>query len=570
MEATSFDFWMFAAGLGIFLFGMHHLEQGLKGLTGKAFRKLLRRFTNKSWKGIITGTVVTAILQSSSMVTLLVLAFLGGGMIGLKNSLGVVLGANLGTTFTAWMVAALGFKMNIADFSFPFLAVGILSYLFFNSRPFLKSLGGFLVGFGLLFLGLDYMKDSIESIAAQLDLTEIASYGLWAFLLVGIVVTALLQSSSALIVIILSALNAQLIDIYQAVAMVIGANIGTTATMIIGSLGGTADKKRLALAHLIFNLVAGISIFFLIEELVNFTYSIFGISDPLMELVLLNTLLNLFGILMFYPFLKPFTKFLKSLFSKAVPQGETLFVKNIPPEVPDVAINALDKELNQIFLYTEEFILDCFQLGVRDKNRESQWKRIFSSATNLTRKYEKIKRLEDELTLYYAQLQEKNLSIEEARQLTASMMGLRSMIYGAKDIKDVMHNIRFILDSDDKLGTEILKRLSNHMSFRLKEIREFIFAGEVDPELQASLPTEWLKENESFYNETISYLYEHLTHRGKNTVPVSTLTNVIKQSHSALDNLCSSIIYWKLEKGTTLDNSETVKARPEVENQVNS
>ncbi|MDR9455904.1 MAG: Na/Pi symporter [Salegentibacter sp.] len=570
MEATSFDFWMFAAGLGIFLFGMHHLEQGLKGLTGKAFRKLLQRFTNKSWKGIITGTVVTAILQSSSMVTLLVLAFLGGGMIGLKNSLGVVLGANLGTTFTAWMVAALGFKMNIADFSFPFLAVGILSYLFLNSRPVLKSLGGFLVGFGLLFLGLDFMKDSIESIANQVDMTEIAYYGLWAFLLAGIVITALLQSSSALIVIILSALNAQLIDIFQAVAMIIGANIGTTATMIIGSLGGTADKKRLAVAHLIFNLVAGISIFFFIEELVNFTYSIFGINDPLMELVLLNTLLNLFGILLFYPFLKPFTKFLKSLFAKAVPQGETLFVKNIPPEVPDVAINALDKELNQIFLYTEEFILDCFQLGTRDKNRESQWKKIFSSATNLTRKYEKIKRLEDELTLYYAQLQEKNLSIEEARQLTASMMGLRSMIYGAKDIKDVMHNIRFILDSDDKLGTEILKMLSNHMSIRLKEIRDFIIAEEVEPELQASLPTEWLKENEDFYNATINYLYEHLTHRGKNAVPVSTLTNVIKQSHSALDNLCSSIIYWKLEKGTTLDNSETEKEKPEVENQVSS
>ncbi|MBZ9729977.1 Na/Pi symporter [Salegentibacter sp. JZCK2] len=564
METTSFDFWMFAAGLGIFLFGMHHLEHGLKGLTGKAFKKLLQRFTNKSWKGIITGTVVTAILQSSSMVTLLVLAFLGGGMIGLKNSLGVVLGANLGTTFTAWMVAALGFKMNIADFSFPFLAVGILSYLFFNSRPILKSLGGFLVGFGLLFLGLDYMKDSIESIATQVDMAEIASYDLWAFLLVGLVITALLQSSSALIVIILSALNAQLIDIYQAVAMIIGANVGTTATMLIGSLGGTADKKRLALAHLIFNLVAGVSIFFFIQKLVDFTYSIFGISDPLMELVLLNSLINLYGILLFYPFLKPFTKFLKSLFAKAVPQGETLFIKNIPPEVPDVAIKALDKELNQIFLYTKAFILDCFQIRPKDKNRESRWKKIFSSATNLTKKYEKIKRLEDELTVYYAQLQEKNLSIEEARQLTASMMGLRSMIYGAKDVKDVMHNISFILDSDDKLGTEILKRSGNHINIRLEEIHKFINDEAVDPELKTGLATMWLKENEDFYNKTISYLYEHLSHRRKNAVPVSTLTNVIQQTHSSIDNLYSSIIYWKLEKGTTLDNSETVKQKTEV------
>ena len=565
METTSFDFWMFAAGLGIFLFGMHHLEDGLKGLTGKAFRKLLQQFTNKSWKGIITGTVVTAILQSSSMVTLLILAFLGGGMIGLKNSLGVVLGANLGTTFTAWMVAALGFKMNIADFSFPFLAVGILSYLFFNSRPILKSLGGFLVGFGLLFLGLDYMKDSIESIASQVDMTEIANYGLWAFLLFGIVITAILQSSSALIVIILSALNAQLIDIYQSVAMVIGANIGTTATMIIGALGGTADKKRLALSHVIFNVVAGTSIFFFIKELVDFTYYIFKVEDPLMELVLLNTLLNLFGILLFFPFLKPFTKFLKSLFRKAVPQGETLYVKNIPPEVPDVAIDALDKELQQIFLYTEEFILECFHIGAKDKNSESQWKKIFSSATNLTRKYDKIKRLEDELTVYYAQLQEKNLKVEEARQLTASMMGLRSMIYGAKDIKDVMHNIRFIMDSDDELGNEILKILRNQVSLRLHEIRSFLTETVQESGNTEINPHQWIKENEVFYEDTIRYLYSHLGHRKKNAISVSTLTNVIRQTHSSLDNLCSSIIYWKLGKYTTLDGAEAVPIEPVIE-----
>lgn len=563
MDTTNFDFWMFAAGLGIFLFGMHHLENGLKGLTGKAFKKMLQRFTNRSWKGIITGTVVTAILQSSSMVTLLVLAFLGGGIIGLKNSLGVVLGANLGTTFTAWMVAALGFKMNIADFSYPFLAVGILSYLFFNSRPVLKSLGGFLVGFGLLFLGLDYMKDAIESVANQIDMGEIASYGLWAFLVVGIVITALLQSSSALIVIILSALNAQLIDINQAVAMIIGANIGTTTTMIIGSFGGTSDKKRLALAHLIFNVVTGISIFFFIEELVDFTTSVFGIIDPLMEL--LNTLINLVGILLFYPFLKPFTKFLQSLFVKDLPQGETLFIKNIPVEVPDVAIKALDKELNQILLYTQDFILDCFQLETKNKSRESRWRKLFSSATNLNKKYEKIKRLEDELTAYYTRLQEKNLSIDEARQLTASMMGLRSIIYGAKDIKDIMHNIGFILETEDKLGLEILKRINELVTHRLQEIYTFINEEDINSESRAGQPKEWLRQNEIFYNNTIDYLYEHLGRQDKNAVPVSTLSNVIGQSHSSLNNLCSSVIYWKLEKGTALDKPESTEPQEKLE-----
>ncbi|WP_339611719.1 Na/Pi symporter, partial [uncultured Planktosalinus sp.] len=188
MQNVPFDFWMFLAGLGVFLFGMRHLEEGIKGLAGKSFQRIIKRFTKKSWKGILTGTFVTAILQSSSMVTLLVLAFLGAGMLSLKNALGVVLGANLGTTFTAWIVAALGFKMNIADFSFPLLALGILSYLFLESRPFLKNLGVFLIGFGLLFLGLDFMKDALDAVADQIDLNFFSQFGLWAFLLLGLII----------------------------------------------------------------------------------------------------------------------------------------------------------------------------------------------------------------------------------------------------------------------------------------------------------------------------------------------------------------------------------------------
>jgi len=434
MKEVAFDYWMFLAGLGIFLFGMYHLEDGVKGLAGKSFKNLIQRFTNKTWQGIITGTVVTGILQSSSMVTLLVLAFLGGGMITLRNSLGVVLGANLGTTFTAWIVATLGFKMDIADFSFPFLAIGIVSYLFLKSRPFLKNLGAFLVGFGLLFLGLDFMKVSVENIAGEIDLTFFASYGLGAFLLLGLVVTGLIQSSSAMIVIILSALNAGLVDIYQSVAMVIGANIGTTSTLVIGSLGGTADKKRLSLANVIFNLFAGFLVFFFIHELVSVTYYVFKVEDPLMELVLLNTLLNLIGIVMVAPFLGPFERFLRHRFSQSEPVGETLYIKNISPDVPDVALKALDKELKQVYLYTREFILDCLMVGPMNNHKDSGWKMIFRRDTDLKKRYDKIKRLEDELTIYYAQLQEQNLNITEAEQLTASMMGLRSMVYGAKDI----------------------------------------------------------------------------------------------------------------------------------------
>ena len=441
--------------------------------------------------------------------------------------------------------------MDIADFSYPFLAIGIVSYLFLKSRPFLKNLGAFLVGFGLLFLGLDFMKVSVENIAGEIDLTYFATYGLMAFLLLGLVITGLIQSSSAMIVIILSALNAGLVDIYQSVAMVIGANIGTTVTMVIGSLGGTADKKRLSLANVIFNLFAGFLVFFFVHEFVYGVYYIFRVEDPLMELVLLNTLLNLTGIVLIYPFLGPFERFLRYRFLRAEPAGETLYIKNISPDVPDVALQALDKELKQVYLYTREFILDCLRIGSNDNYKISGWKMIFKRTSGLNKRYDKIKRLEDELTSFYAQLQEQNLNITEAEQLTASMMGLRSIVYGAKDMKDVMHNIQFIMENEDPLGIEILKRLQEFVRLRLEEINSYL-----EEENQPEIIPDWPQQNEMFYNETIIYLYKNIKSRNKEGVPISTITNVVKQTESSIDNLCSSIIYWKFKKGTTLDGLE--------------
>ena len=169
---VDFDFWLFLAGLGIFLFGMYQLEKGLNGLAGRSFRNVLKQVTNQPWKGIITGASVTAVVQSSSLVMLLVVAFLGAGLMPLSSAMGVVFPRNLRTTLTAWIVATLGFKVDIANLSFPFLAIGTLSYVMLDSRKNLKNIGSFLIAFGLLFLGLDYLKDSIEDLSAQINLAD--------------------------------------------------------------------------------------------------------------------------------------------------------------------------------------------------------------------------------------------------------------------------------------------------------------------------------------------------------------------------------------------------------------
>ncbi|MCH6199192.1 Na/Pi symporter [Aquiflexum sp. LQ15W] len=547
MDQIDFDFWKFFAGIGIFLWGIFHLENAIKELGGNSFRQLLHRFTDAPWKGILIGTLVTALLQSSSLVTLMVLAFLGAGVLNLKNALGVVLGANLGTTATAWIVATLGFKFSVEAFSFPFLGIGSLMFLFFKDRPFLKNFGAISIGFGLLFLGLDFMKTSIEEIADGMDMEKFQGYGSWIYLIVGLVITAVMQSSSAAIVIVLSTMNAGMIGLTEGAAMVIGANIGTTVTLGIGSLGGTADKKRLAFAHFLFNAVTGFLIFLFLEWVIDFTMKIFEIHDPLMELVLFNTFLNAVGIIVFYPFIIQLERVLKMLFKEDEPQGLSKFIKNVSPKLPSVALEALEKEILLTYDSTVNFIMNVLENGELEENHKSIWRKILYQPVNLLEEYGQIKKLEDEITKYHILLQEEFLNEKEAQKLTSLMLSLRTMVFAAKDIKDVMHNIRDMEGEEDRLVVDLHGAIKTYVTAFLEKMDEYK-ALEVIPENEP----DWINENAKQYKIWISELYEDLKSNNLE-FPISTLTNVIKQVISSMDNLGSSIIHWKHQKKEVID-----------------
>lgn len=547
MDQESFDFWKFLAGIGLFLWGMHQLENAIREMAGKAFRNGMQRFTSNTLSAVLVGALITAVLQSSSLVTLMVLAFLGAGVLSLKNAIGVVLGANLGTTATAWIVATLGFKMSVESFSTPFLGIGILMYLFFESRVTLRNLGLFMVGFGMLFLGLDFMKTSIERFAYQVDLEQIARFGNFAFLLVGIVVTALIQSSSAMVVIILSAMSAGMIGLHQGAVLIIGANIGTTVTAIIGALGGSADKKRLALAHFVFNVATGLLVFFFVDDLVEFTMGTFSIKDPLMELVLFNTIFNLLGILVFFPFVPRYEAWLRKWFLKSEPIGLTQFIKNVSPKLPDVALNALEKEIQLVFDRTVNFIINVWDGGDASEEGISIWKRILYKPVDLMDAYSQIKSLEDEIIKYQIALQEENLSGVDASKLTALMLALRTMVYSAKDIKDVMHNIRDMEDEEDRTVIEVHRKLRDYSMKFLDVLEDYLKLDEV-PERAP----DWIGENAKQYKAWMAELYQDLKAQSLE-YPISSLNNVIKQVISGLDNLCSAVIHWKHLKTDVID-----------------
>ncbi|WP_158859993.1 Na/Pi cotransporter family protein [Lunatibacter salilacus] len=543
----TFDFWKFLAGIGIFLWGMHQLEHALREIAGKSFKNLLQRFTNKPWKGILIGTMSTAILQSSTLVTLMVLAFLGGGMISLGSSLGVVLGANLGTTVTAWIVATLGFKFSVADFSFPFLAIGTLTYIFVNSRPLLRNIGGFLVGFGLIFLGLDFMKTAIEAVAEQLDFSELTAFGTVFFLLVGLIITALIQSSSAMTVIVLSALNAQVINLELAFAMMIGANIGTTFTLTLSAIGGSADKKRLALFNFGFNFITGFIVFLFSKQIIFLVREYFMLMDPLMDLVLLNTLLNAVGIMLFYPFLNVLEKWLRTRYGRDEPVGESVYVKKVGTEIPSVAVLALEKELILVFKKTVVFINKLLVTSPAGDKNLSVWKKLIYQPQDLLADYAKLKLLEDELTSFGIFLQEKNLTPEDAEKLTYLMHSLREMIYGAKDFKDIIHNIKEMKESEELLVLNMLDQLRSQAADFL-----FFLDNTVSSDSTLFGSVDRPRSFAGNYEEMILSLYQNLKFQ-KTDVPISTLTNVIKQVVAGLKHLGEAVTYLKIKSVNAVD-----------------
>ncbi|SHN29591.1 phosphate:Na+ symporter [Cyclobacterium lianum] len=531
-----FDYWEFLAGIGLFLWGMSQLEQSLRELAGNSFRDMLHRFTDRSWKGILVGTVITAILQSSSLVTLMVLAFLGGGLISLRNSLGVVLGANLGTTFTAWVVATFGFKISVSDFAFPFLAIGVMTYLFMNSRPFLKNIGVFLLGFGLLFLGLDYMKLAIEDFAATVDLSAYNHYGLWLYLIAGIFITAMIQSSSALIVIVLSALNAQLIGISQAMAMVIGANIGTTFTLVLGAIGGTADKKRLALANFGFNFLTGSICFFLIDQLIAVSVFLFEISDPLMELVFLNSLINGLMILGFFPFLTALESWLKRRFRSDVPGGSTRYVKSVPLDLPAVAMVALEKEMDGMLKDTLKLVWKIIHKHKSPKKDASVWRKITFQPKNLLLDYQQLKNREVEVFQFVLHLQEKNLTAGEVSRLSELTQTLRLLVLGAKEFKDIVHNLKEMEDASEPFVAEILQSLQGEVKDFLTVFEDYVAMRETDESVVQTVRAR-LKSN---YSSLLQRLYSQLKTK-KADVSISTMANVIEQVFSGLAQVWEGI-----------------------------
>ena len=258
MEYSFFDLLRLIGSLALFLYGMKIMSEGLQKLAGDSLRKILTAMTKNRVTGVLTGMLITALIQSSSATTVMVVSFVNAGLLTLTQSIGVIMGANIGTTVTAWIISALGFKIDISAFALPLLALALP--LFFSGKSSRKSVGEFIFGFSFLFMGLEGLKANAPDLSANPDMlafvqnyTDMGFFSILLFLFIGTVLTMIVQASAATMAITLIMCANGWIDYHLGVALVLGENIGTTITANLAALTGNIQARRAALAHLMFN-----------------------------------------------------------------------------------------------------------------------------------------------------------------------------------------------------------------------------------------------------------------------------------------------------------------------------
>ncbi len=426
-EGVSFGFWdavQIIGSLAFFIYGMKLMSDGIQRAAGSQMRNVLRTMTKNRYLGVFTGFLITALVQSSSATTVMTVSFVNAGLLSLVESAGVMMGANIGTTITGWIVSLLGFKLKLSAYSIPLFAFGVP--MLFSNKGKLKHWGEFLIGFAILFLGLSYLKSAVPDLKHNPEvlgfLENFTNWGFFSrlfFVFVGTLVTIIVQSSSAAMAITLTLCSQGILPFDVAAAMILGENIGTTITAELASLVGNTNAKRSARIHSMFNIIGVTWMVILLPVVLpllsNIAQAMFGIADPYtnaedmpIALSAFHTFFNLTNVLLLLAFVPWLVKMaIKTVPDKSGEEGgiESLKFINTTNRTPELATVELQKEVAR---YGE---ITTRMLGFsRDLINSSDDKNSLSLISKL-RKYEDITdKFEREITEYITNLSDKQMT----------------------------------------------------------------------------------------------------------------------------------------------------------------
>ena len=341
-------------GVGLFLLGMTLMTDGLKLAAGKTLRNILENSTKTPIRGILSGSLITSIVQSSGVVTVAIIGFVNAGLMSLGQAVSVIYGSNIGTTMTSWLVALIGFKLNIKAFALPAIGIGMMLRLIKGSTRW-GAIGEALAGFGVFFIGIDVLKSGFEGLGGGIQL---AWHGdglamIIIYLIIGFSLTVIMQSSSAAIAIILTATAGGVISLANAAVTVIGANVGSTSTAGLAVIGATPNAKRVAAAHVAFNVITGTVALIILPLLLRFLATIQELlgngAGSVTILAMFHTFFNILGVFILWPFTGLMIRQLKKMFRSAEEdEAKPVYLDRNVISTPYLAMHALEKELERL------------------------------------------------------------------------------------------------------------------------------------------------------------------------------------------------------------------------------
>ena len=435
----------FVGSLALFLFGMKTMSEGLEKFAGDRLRSILTAMTKNRVMGVLTGILITALIQSSSATTVMVVSFVNAGLMTLAQSIGVIMGANIGTTVTAWIISAVGFKVNIAAFAIPLLAIGMP--LIFNRKDHRKSIGEFIFGFSFLFMGLSFLQETATSmnigdVVANLlaHVPQNSFLTIILFVVVGAIVTMIVQASAATmaITLMLFGMNIQGFGFEQAAALAMGQNIGTTITAFMASLTANTQARRAALAHMFFN-VFGVVVFLIVfypacHAVSWFVENVMGGGNDLYKLSAFHTAFNIINTLLLIGFVKQIEAFVcKVLPMKA--QDEDYRLKYISGGLLSTAELSIMEAQKEIHSFAER-CQRMFRFVPELLQQEDEMK--FNKLFTRIEKYENITdSMEMEIASYLNKVSEGRLSDASKSQIQKMLRQITEL----ESIGDSVYNL---------------------------------------------------------------------------------------------------------------------------------
>ncbi|WP_372633477.1 Na/Pi cotransporter family protein [Fodinibius sp.] len=532
MTYTFWDFLQLIGALGIFIYGMKVFSDGLQKVAGNKLRSILKGMTSTRFRGILTGFTTTTITQSSSTTTVMVVSFVNAGLITFIESTGVIMGANIGTTVTAWMISIFGFKMQITPLAM--MLIGIFFPFIFFGREKLRNLAEAMIGFGILFIGLDFIKNGVPNIQDNPEMfmfldqfTEFGFASILIFIVAGTILTLVTQSSSAASAITLVMLFEGWIDFPIAAAMILGENIGTTVTANIAAVVGNVYAKRAARFHFVFNIFGVIWMLILMQPFlmgIDATMSYFspgagsilhatdelGRANATLAVSLFHTVFNIANVLLLVGFVPYIVRIVeKYQKEKEDTQHRLQYISSGMMSSPELSMSQAHKEIELFAKLVEKMHFSMQGLLFNKQNKQEQF----------LKKIEKREKITDNIELEIAEYLTKISSFTLTEEATRRIRGMHSMINDLERVGDIYFQMSKTFERMQSEGNELpdhalekIGRMLDRVHDAIRNVRENLSGDNGDIDLEKSLHLE--NSIDLYRDELLEFHYAQLEDNG--------------------------------------------------------